>query len=127
MIPTKPPAQWWATLKPRIEHCDRLIRKLCDLRGDDEARRDDLLAVRKRMAPVCLDEDIEYLTAEIASLTPVATAPSRGRCIECVSFARVGTGQRCAHPDRSPPGEPERADRLPANQCERFIHCKAKP
>ena len=47
---------------------------------------------------------------------------ARRRCIECEHFARVGIGERCAHPDRSQPGEPARADCLPAHQCERFIH-----
>ncbi len=55
-----------------------------------------------------------------AALTP---SPATRRCIECEHFARVGvTGERCSHPDRSPPGEPARADCLPAHQCERFIH-----
>lgn len=55
-----------------------------------------------------------------AALTP---SPATRRCIECEFFARVGvTGERCSHPDRSPPGEPARADCLPAHQCERFIH-----
>jgi hypothetical protein len=116
------PADWWATFREKIDQCDRLIHQLCDLRGDDEARRADLLATRKRAAPVHLDGDIEYLEKQIASRTPAPITQSRGRCIECESFARVGTGERCAHPDRSPAGEPARADCLPAHQCERFIH-----
>ncbi len=117
---------FWQTLRARIDECDALIHQLCDLRGDDDEHRADLLAVRKRMAPQKLDSDIAYLKAEIAALTPLPSTQTRGRCIECVSFAHMGTGERCAHPDRSPASEPERADCLPANQCERFIHWRAK-
>ena len=56
---------FWQTLRARIDECDRLIHQLCDLRGDDEAHRADLLAVRKRMAPQKLDSDIAYLKNEI--------------------------------------------------------------
>ncbi len=121
------PLGWWATFRARIDCCDQLINRLCDLRGDDDARRADLLAVRKRMAPVKLDGDIAYLEIEIAHLTPSVPAlkQATGRCIECEHFARVGTGERCAHPDRSPAGEPPRADCLPAHQCERFIHWRS--
>jgi hypothetical protein len=118
-------AQFWETFSERVRRCDRLIHRLCDLRRDTDAERADLLAVRRRVAPAQLDGDIEYLAAEIAKLAPITQ--TRGRCIECVSFVRVGIGQRCAHPDRSPAGEPERADCLPAHQCERFIHWRAKP
>ena len=58
-----------------------------------------------------------------AALTP---APTPRRCIQCEHFVRVGlTGERCSHPDRSPPGEPPRADCLPADQCKTFIHWRA--
>ena len=117
-------AAFWSNFLARVTECDELINSLCDLRGDDDARRADLLAVRKRMSPQKIDGDISYLKAEIATLTPPAppAPPATGRCIECKHFARVGIGERCAHPERSPAGEPERADRLPDNECERFVH-----
>ena len=121
--PAETPSDWWEMLRARIDECDRLIHELCNLRGDHDAHRADLLAVRKRMAPEMLVSDVAYLKSEIATLTPPPTR-TRGRCIECVSFARAGTGERCSHPDRSPPGEPPRAECLPANQCERFVHWK---
>lgn len=118
---------FWQTLRTRIDECDRLINQLCDLRGDDGAHRAELLAVRKRMAPEMLERDIVYLKAELATLTPAPpAAQTRGRCIECEHFARAGIAERCSHPDRSPPGEPPRAECLPANQCERFIHWQVK-
>ncbi len=119
--PTETPSDWWETLRARIDECDRLIHELYNLRGDDDAHRAGLLAVRKRMAPVHLVGDIVYLKAEIAALTPAAKL-TRGRCIECTSFALAGLGHRCSHPDRSPAGEPPRAECLPAHQCERFVH-----
>ncbi len=124
-LPIDDADDFWQTLRARIDECDRLIYRLCDLRGNDDGHRADLLAVRKRMAPQKLDSDIVYLKAEIAALTPAAKL-TRGRCIECVSVARVGRGERCAHPERSPTDEPDRADCLPAHQCERFIHWRAK-
>ena len=58
-----------------------------------------------------------------AALTP---SPATRRCIECEFFARVGLiGERCSHVERSPPGEPPRAECMPAHQCERFIHWRA--
>lgn len=117
---------FWQTLRARIDECDALINELCDPRGDDDEHRAALLSQRKRMAPIKLHSDIAYLRAEIATLTPPPPTQTRGRCIECKHFARVGIGERCAHPDRSPQGEPDRADCLPAHQCERFIHWRAK-
>ena len=123
--PTETPSDWWAMLRARIDECDRLIHELCDLRCDGDARRADLLAVRRRMAPQMLDSDIVYLKSEIAGLTPSLPRQSGRRCIECEFFARVGIGERCSHPDRSLAGEPPRADCLPANECDRFIYWRA--
>jgi hypothetical protein len=120
-------ALFWSTFLARVTKCDRLIHQLCELRGDDEARRADLLAVRKRMAPARLDGDIAYLENEIASHTPVPVTQQRGLCIECASFVRAGRTERCGHPDRMPVGEPGWADCLPSHHCERFIHWRAKP
>lgn len=120
-LPTGEAEAFWSNFLARVTECDELINSLCDLRGDDDSRRADLLAVRKRMAPQRIDGDISYLKAEIATLTPAA--PVTGRCIECQHFVRVGVvGERCSHPERSPPGEPERADNLPDSECARFIH-----
>ena len=58
-------AEFWSTFLARVTECDELINSLCDLRGDDDARRADLLAVRKRMAPQKVEGDIAYLKAEI--------------------------------------------------------------
>ena len=114
---------FWERLGDHIKEVDGLIHQLCDLRGDDGARRADLVATRKKTAPQTLSGDIEYLKAEIATLT--LGAQTRGRCIECQHFARVGIGERCAHPARSPPGEPPRADCLPAHHCDQFIQWRA--
>ena len=122
-LPTDEAEAFWSTFLARVTECDELINSLCDLRGDDDARRADLLAVRMRMAPQKIDGDIAYLKAEIATLTPAPPALTTGRCIECQHFVRVGVvGERCSHPERSPPGEPERADCLPENECARFTH-----
>ena len=121
-LPTDEAEAFWSTFLARVTKCDKLINNLCDLRGDDDARRADLLAVRMRMAPQKIDGDIASLKAEIATLTPGPLEPTTGRCIECASFALAGLGHRCSHPDRWPPGEPERADCRPDHQCERFIH-----
>ena len=121
---TETASDWWATLGARVTECDRLINLVCDLRGDTEKERADLLHVRRHSAPVHLDSDITYFTAAVAALAPAPAppTPATGRCIECKYFARVGIGERCAHPQRSPAGEPERADCLPDNECERFVH-----
>lgn len=122
-LPTDEAEAFWSTFLARVTECDELINSLCDLRGDDDARRADLLAVRMRMAPQKIDGDIAYLKAEIATLVPTPARPATGRCIECQHFVRVGVvGERCSHAERSPPGEPERADCLPENDCARFIH-----
>lgn len=60
---------FWRTFRARIDECDALIHQLCDLRGDDDDHRADLLAVRKRMAPIKLDGDITYLKNEIHQIT----------------------------------------------------------
>ena len=121
-LPTDEAEAFWSTFLARVTECDELINSLCDLRGDDDARRADLLAVRKRMAPQKIDGDIAYLKAEIATLAPAPASPATGRCPDCLHFVRVGVvGERCSHPERSPPGEPERADCLPENECEKFI------
>ena len=118
-LPTDEAEAFWSTFLARVTECDELINSLCDLRGDDDARRADLLAVRMRMAPQKIDGDIAYLKAEIATLTPALTTD---RCIECLSFRRAGLGERCGHPARSLPTEPPLAACLPAHQCERFVH-----
>ena len=123
-LPTDEAEAFWSNFLARVDRCDFLIHALSDVRKDTEKERADLLATRKRTSPANLDADITYLMAEIAALTPAPAPapPATGRCIECKHFARVGIGERCAHPQRSPAGEPERADCLPDNECERFIH-----
>ena len=121
-LPTDEAAAFWSNFLARVTECDELINSLCDLRGDDDARRADLLAVRMRMAPQKIDGDIAYLKAEIATLTPAPPALTTGRCIECLSFRRAGLGERCGHPARSLPTEPPLAACLPAHQCQRFVH-----
>lgn len=61
------------------------------------------------------------LDPTITTSTPPPRQTLR-RCVECEHFARVGVGERCAHPDRSPPGEPQRAECRPAYRCERCNH-----
>ena len=67
--PTDEADDFWKTFRARIDQCDALIHQLCDLRGDDDDHRADLLAVRKRMAPQKLDGDIFYLKNEIHRIT----------------------------------------------------------
>ena len=59
--------RFWQGLTARIDECDRLIQVLCHLRGDTDEHRADLLAVRKRMAPVHIDRDLAYLKTQIAN------------------------------------------------------------
>ena len=56
---------FWRTLGARIAECDRLIHQLCNLRGEEQEYREELLTLRMRMAPAKLDTDIEYLRREI--------------------------------------------------------------
>ena len=69
--------QFWRGLISRVDECDRLIHELCDLRGDTDAHRADLLAVRKRMAPVHIDSDIGYVQSEITALLPKSANAGR--------------------------------------------------
>lgn len=55
--------RFWTTLKARIVECDRLIHRVCDLRGDSDEYRAEMLAIRRRIAPAKLDSDIAYLKA----------------------------------------------------------------
>ena len=121
-LPTDEAEAFWSNFLARVDRCDFLVHALCDARKDTEKERADLLATRKRTSPANLDSDIAYLTAEIATLTPAPPEPTTGRCIECQHFVRFGVGERCSHPDRSPPGEPPRAACMPANSYELFIH-----
>ena len=61
-------ARFWHRFTERIDECDRLIQELCDLRGDTEKHRADLLAARKTMAPANLVCDIAYLKTAIAEV-----------------------------------------------------------
>lgn len=112
--------EFWSNFLERVDKCDDLINELCDLRGVDMPRRVEMLGWRKSTSPANLDTDIEYLLAEIATLTRTP-APTTGRCLDCLSFALAGLGHRCSHPGRSLPTEPPRADCLEDNECEKFI------
>lgn len=57
-------ASFWQGFKGRVDECDRLIHELCDIRGDDQARRDDLIRTRQRMSPTNVESDIRYLLDE---------------------------------------------------------------
>ncbi len=74
---------FWSNLIDRINWCDLLIHELCDVRGDDQARRDDLLAVRKRMAPDRIDGDIHYLLEEIERVAPTSSPEPIRDCRDC--------------------------------------------
>ena len=79
-LPTDQSDDFWQTLRANIDECDRLINELCDIRGDDLERRADLLALRKRMAPNSLPDDVAYLKAAIAEADHdprIATSKSR--------------------------------------------------
>ena len=59
---------FWQTLRARIDECDELIHRVCDLRGEPDEYRAEMLAIRKRMAPAKLDSDIAYLKNEIQQI-----------------------------------------------------------
>ena len=61
---------FWSNLIDRIHWCDILIHELCDMRGDDQARRDDLIRTRQRMSPTNVDNDIRYLLDESERVSP---------------------------------------------------------
>ena len=74
---------FWSNLIDRINWCDLLIHELCDIRGDDQARRDDLILTRQRMAPNMIDGDIRYLLEEIARVTPTPSSEPTRDCRDC--------------------------------------------
>ena len=74
---------FWANLVDRISWCDVLLHELCDIRGDDQARRDDLSRTRQRMAPANIDSDIRYLLEEIALATPASSSEPKRDCRDC--------------------------------------------
>ena len=76
-------ACFWSNLLDRINWCDLLIHELCDMRGDDQARRDDLILTRQRMAPNMIDGDIRYLLEEIARVTPTSLPEPMRDCRDC--------------------------------------------
>ena len=76
-------ADFWDGFIDRVNECDRLIHELCDIRGDDQARRDDLICTRKRTAPNNVDSDIKYLCEEIVLLTPTPSLEPQRDCRDC--------------------------------------------
>ena len=74
---------FWSNLIDRINWCDLLIHELCDIRGDSQARRDDLIRTRQRTAPVNIDGDIRYLLEEIERVAPTSTPDSIRDCRDC--------------------------------------------
>ena len=74
---------FWSNLIDRINWCDLLIHELCDIRGDDQARRDDLILTRQRTAPVNIDGDIRYLLDEIERVTPTPSPEPIRDCRDC--------------------------------------------
>ena len=74
---------FWSNFVDRINWCDFLIHELCDVRGDDQARRDDLILTRQRMAPTHLDTDVRYLLDEIERVTPTSLPEPIRDCRDC--------------------------------------------
>ena len=74
---------FWSNLIERINWCDLLIHELCDVRGDDQVRRDDLILTRKRIAPDNIDADIRYLLEEIERVTLTSTPEPIRDCRDC--------------------------------------------
>ena len=76
-------ARFWEGLTDRINWCDILIHELCDIRGDSQSRRDDLLLTRQRTAPVNIDGDIRYLLEEIKRVAPMPSPEPIRDCRDC--------------------------------------------
>ena len=74
---------FWSNLIDRINWCDLLIHELCDVRGDDQARRDDLILTRQRTAPANVEGDIRYLLEEIDRVTPTSPQEPTRDCRDC--------------------------------------------
>ena len=77
-------AEFWQGFIDRVNECDRLIHELCDLRNDTPEHRADLLAVRKRMAPARIDDDIKHLCEAIEQATPKAPTEPERDCRDCM-------------------------------------------
>ena len=90
---------FWSNLIDRIHWCDFLIHELCDVRGDDQARRDDLIRTRQRMAPDKIDGDIRYLLAEIETATPSPEAQRDCRDCDHHRGSKKNVVRYCTSPD----------------------------
>ena len=76
-------ARFWEGLTDRINWCDILIHELCEIRGDSQARRDDLLLTRQRTSPANVDSDIRSLLEEIERVAPTSTPEPIRDCRDC--------------------------------------------
>ena len=118
-------AKFWDGFIDRVNECDRLIHELCDIRGDDQARRDDLIRTRQRMAPNNIDGDIKYLREEIALLTPTPSPEPQRDCRDCEHHRERNNNavRYCVSPD----GAAQRNDALasPITDCTLATHCQA--
>ena len=114
---------FWCNLTARIDEIDALINQLCDLRNDSDEHRADLLAVRKRMAPVHLDVDIRYLLEEIERATPASLPEPTRDCRDCEHHRGRAHLRYCLNPD----GVVQRDDALasPIVDCSIASRCQA--
>ena len=101
---------FWSNLIDRINWCDILVHTLCDVCGDDQARRDDLILTRQRLAPDMIDGDIRYLLAEIEIVTPTSPPEPKRDCRDCDHHR--GRNNNAARYCVSPGGAAQRDDAL---------------
>ena len=118
-------ATFWHGFMERVDECDRLIRQLCDRRGDSDAHRADLLAIRMRMAPANVDSDIKYLMDEIERVTPTSLPEPMRDCRDCDHHR--GRNNNVVRYCVSPDGAAQRDDAVASVIVDRSVatRCKA--
>ena len=116
---------FWSNLIDRINWCDLLIHELCDVRGDDQARRDDLILTRQRTNPAKVDSDIRYLLEEIKRVAPTPSPEPKRDCRDCDHHR--GRNNNAVRYCVSPDGAAQRDDALASVIADSSIatRCKA--
>jgi hypothetical protein len=116
---------FWSNLIDRIHWCDFLIHTLCDVRGDDQARRGDLIRTRQRTSAANVDSDIRYLLAEIETVMPTSLPEPKRDCRDCDHHR--GRNNNSVRYCVSPDGPAQRDDALasPIVDCSIATRCRA--
>ena len=116
---------FWSNLIDRINWCDLLIHELCDIRGDDQARRDDLILTRQRTAPANVDGDIRYLLEEIDRVASMPSSEPKRDCRDCDHHR--GRNNNAVRYCVSPDGAAQRDDAVASVivDCSVATRCKA--